>query len=143
MIVLRKVGVYPAIAVLFLSLGFVSCQQAEKEETATVQPDVPTQELIERMQDLSAEIGRIREKMEENSTDENGEKIMLSVDQMAFMCENMQPMIDNMTKLIQNLDRMASKEEPLTNEAYREYAENMLRSMESCVDHAEALWEGM
>ena len=68
--------------------------------------------------------------------------ITLSKGQLASMCENMQYIIDNMTRLVTDLDRMASKDEPLTNEAYREYAARMLASMKNCVGHAEALWEG-
>ena len=145
---MRKMRAYFLIAGLVFSLGVVSCRTSQESTGAgnqhpveTSAPAMSTAEIIRQMNDLKDEITRAREKMENSPGGLQG-TITLSKGQLASMCENMQYIIDNMTRLVTDLDRMASKDEPLTNEAYREYAARMLASMKNCVGHAEALWEG-
>jgi archaellum biogenesis ATPase FlaH len=147
-----KTRAYSILAVLVLCLGGISCQKPQEktgpegqQAVKTSETEMTTAEIIQRMQDLSAEISRAMEKMKKNAAAKDSgseDTITLSRNQMTFMCENMQSMIDNMVRLITDLDTMASKEKPLTNEDYRAYAERMLASMKTCVEHAEALWEG-
>jgi hypothetical protein len=148
----RKVKTGTGIAVLVLSLSFAPCQASQKDSKSKSpnssqmqESTMSTAEIVQRMRFLNEEITKMMDKMQESASGKGSqgpEDVTFSRDQMLFMCGNMKHLTDDLANLISELDKMASNKTPITKESFKGYAERMLKSMDSCVKHTEALWEG-